>query len=84
MTVTGVHGRRIAFSAGVIHGRLQLTLRRPAARVRITIRYAALRVTGRLSAAVRRHHRSPVTVSLQTLDAAHHGVRERARIRPSG
>jgi hypothetical protein len=84
VTVTGVRGRRIAFSARVIHGRLQLTLRRSAPRLRITIRYAAIRVTGRLAAAVRGHHRSPVTVTVQTRDAGNHGVGERARIRPSG
>jgi hypothetical protein len=63
---------------------LQVTLTRSAPRIRIIIRYAAIRVTGRLAAAVRGHRRSPVTVSVQTLDTANHGVGERARIRPSG
>jgi subtilase family serine protease len=84
VTVTGTGGHGIGFSARLVRGRLQLTLARASARIRITIRYAAIRVTGRLAAAVRSRRRSPVTVSLQTLDAGNHGVGERARIRPSG
>jgi subtilase family serine protease len=82
--VTGPGGHRIAFAARVIQGRLQLTLARASSQIRITVRYSAIRVSSRLAAAVRGHRRSRVTVSIQTLDAAHHGVAERSRIRPRG
>ncbi len=84
LKVTAARGRRVAFSARLIRGRLQLTLARATSRIRISIRYSAIKVSGRLAAAVRAHHRSRVTVSIQTLDAAKHGVAERSRIRPRG
>jgi subtilase family serine protease len=84
VTITGLRGRLVAFSAVVVRGRLQITLARAAPRLRIAIRYAAIRVTRSLAANVRGRHHPAVTVSVETLDAADQGVGERARIRPSG
>jgi subtilase family serine protease len=84
VTVTGRGARRLRFTARVVRGHLQVTLSRASSRIRITIRYSALRATSGLAADVRARHRPAVTVSVQTLDAADHGLGERAHIRPSG
>jgi subtilase family serine protease len=84
LAVTGARGRRIAFTARLARGRLEIRLAHASPRIRITIRYAALKVSRRLAADVRGRHRPAVTVSVQTLDASNHGVGERSRIRPSG
>lgn len=84
VTVTGARGRRLAFSARLVGGRIELTLVHPSLRVRITIRWAAINATARLAADVRSHHPPAVRLSVLTLDAAHHGVGEQARIRPRG
>lgn len=84
VTLTGVGGHRISFTARLVHGRLQVKLARASSRIRLTIRYSAVRATGGLAAEVSGGRRPSVTVSVQTLDAADHVVGERARIRPSG
>jgi hypothetical protein len=84
LTVTGAGRRRLRFTARMVHRRLQVTLASASSRIRVTIRFAAVRATSRLAAEVRSRHRATVTVGVQTLDAANHGVGERARIRPSG
>ena len=84
LTLIGVGGRRIRFATRLVHGRLQVMLTRPSSQIRITIRYAAVRATSGLATDARGGRRLTVTLSLQTLDAAGHGVAERARIRPSG
>ena len=53
--VTGQSGRRVAFSSRLIRGRLQITLVRPAQKVRIAVARAAIKATGGLAANVRRH-----------------------------
>jgi subtilase family serine protease len=84
LTVTGAGRRRLRFTARMVHRRLQVTLASASSRIRVTIRFAAVRATSRLAAEVRSRHRATVTVGVQTLDAANHGIGERARIRPSG
>ncbi|HTX31701.1 MAG TPA: protease pro-enzyme activation domain-containing protein [Solirubrobacteraceae bacterium] len=84
LTVTGTGGRRLAFTARVVRRRLQVTLAGTSSRIRVTIRFAAVRATSHLAASVRSRHRATVTVGVETLDAADHGVGERARIRASG
>jgi subtilase family serine protease len=82
LTVTGAGGRRVRFTARLVHGRLQITLARASSRIRLTIRYSAVSTTSRLAADVSGGGRPPVTISVQTLDAVGHGLGERARIRP--
>jgi subtilase family serine protease len=84
VTVRGSSARGLRFSLRVVGGALQLTLTKPAAKIRITIRYGAIRATRRLAADVRGHRRPALTVSVQTVDAGHHGVAEQARIVPRG
>lgn len=83
VVVRGPRGRAIRFSDRVLRGRLQITLAHPRPRIQITIRYAALRASRSLTADVRGRHHPSITVSVLTLDAADHGVGERARIRAS-
>jgi hypothetical protein len=84
LTVTAARGRRLAFTARLVGGWLQITLGHASPRIRITILYASLRVSRALSASARGRGHLAVTVSVVTLDAAAHGVGERARIRASG
>ncbi len=84
LSITGSGGGHVRFTARMVHGRLQVTLARASGRIRITVRYAGLRASNHLSAEVRAHRRPTLTVSVQTLDAANHGVGQRAHIRPSG
>lgn len=84
MSVTGAHGRRVHFTARVVRGRLLVTLAGANSQIRISIHYGGLRATSRLASDVRSRHRPAVAVSVKTLDAADHGIGERAHIRPSG
>ena len=84
VTVTGARGRRIAFGARLVRGRLQVSVARATSRIRITIRFAAITATRRFAAEIRGRRHPAVTVSVQTVDAANHGVGERARLRPRG
>ncbi len=84
VTVTGTRGRRVAFLSRLVRGRLQIILTHAGARIRITIHYRAIRATASLSAVARGRGHPAILVSVQTLDAADHGVGESARIRASG
>jgi subtilase family serine protease len=84
VSVTGSFGRGVAFSSQLGGGALRITLAGATPRIRITIRYSALRVTASLAAAVRRHRAPALTVTVQTLDASNHGVGASARIRTRG
>jgi hypothetical protein len=84
VAVSNARGGAVRFSARLVRGRLQITLAHPSRRIRITIRYAAIRASRSLAADVRSRRRRSVTVSVVTHDAADHGVGERARIRASG
>jgi subtilase family serine protease len=84
VAVTGAHGRRLRFAAGVVRGRLQITLAHSSPRIRVTIRYSAIKASRALAAEVRRRVRPALTVGVQTRDAAGQGVGEQARIRPRG
>ncbi len=82
VTVTTAGGRRVGFASRVVRGQLQITLAIPASKVRIVVSYATLRATSGLAARVRQHHSAPLTVAVQTTDAADHPSGTSARIRP--
>ena len=82
--VTGQSGKRVAFSAQLIRGRLQITLARPAQKVRIVVGGAAIKATGGLAANARRHRTGALTVSIKTTDASDHIAATSARITPRG
>jgi subtilase family serine protease len=84
IVVLGSRGRRLAVFSRVVHGRLQIPLVGAASRIRVTIRYSAIRASGGLAAAVRGHRRPALTVAVETVDTAKHGVGEQARVRPRG
>ncbi len=84
VAVTGQGGRRLAFRARVVGGRLQVIMAKPAPKIRIVIRGAAIEVTRGLSANVRGRRTGALTVSVKTTDAGRHSVATSARIRPRG
>jgi len=82
--VTGPNGRRASFGARIVHGRLVLTLAKPAQRIRITISGSAIKAAGGLVANARRGRAPTVTVTVTTTDAARQRIGISARIRPRG
>jgi hypothetical protein len=66
----------------VIRGRLVLTLRAPAGRIRLTVSYNLLTASSSLAGKVRAHHRSPLEVTVATTDASHGTNTTTVRIRP--
>ncbi len=82
VTVTGKNGRRVAFGSRILRGRLQITLARPAQKLRIVIGGGAIRATDGLLANVRRHRGAVLTLTVTTTDAGRHSVAMGARLRP--
>jgi subtilase family serine protease len=82
VTVTAAGGRRVGFASRIVRSQLQITLTIPAPKVRIVASYAALRATSGLAATVRQNRTAPLTVAVQTTDAADHPSGTSARIRP--
>ena len=80
--VAGAGGRRIAFSSRVTRGRLVLTLRAVASRIRVTVSYNLLRASASLAARVRGNHGSALKVNVATTDAGHGANTTAVRIRP--
>lgn len=82
--VTVTNGRRVPSSARIVGGRLQITLVKPAQRVRITIGGSTIKAAGGLVANVRRHRSGALTVTVRTTDARRESVATSARITPRG
>jgi hypothetical protein len=80
--ITTASGRKLAFSFRVAHGRLAVTLRVPAAQVRITVSYSALTTSASLARRVRAHHRSPLKVFATTTDAAGRSTTTTVKVKP--
>jgi subtilase family serine protease len=82
VTVTGLHGGRLGFTARVKHGVLTITLRHATTVAKVTIRYATLTATHHEAAATRRGHASKLTITVTVTDS--HGTRTtlHARVRP--
>jgi subtilase family serine protease len=80
--VTGTGGRGVAFSSRVIRGRLVLTLRAPASRVKLTVSYNALTASASLARSARSRHRGPLKVIVAATDAARRTTSTTVKIKP--
>jgi len=84
VTVTLPNGRRVPARTRVRGRRLEVALMIPAARIRVSIAYAALRSTPRLAADVRARRSPTITVAVLAIDTSGRGAAARARVRPLG
>jgi hypothetical protein len=82
VTVTGVHGTRLGFSASVKHGMLTVMLRHAATLAKVTVRYATLTVTRHEASAARRGRAAKLGITVTVTDS--HGKRTtlRTSVRP--
>jgi subtilase family serine protease len=71
-----------AYTVVLVDGRLQIALRKPVWRIRVTIRPGAVKVSASVASAVRRHHSSLATIAVMTTDSTGHRVAVHARIAP--
>ena len=78
LTVTGVGGRRLKFSASLQRGTLVIKLRRTSPQVHLTIAYPRIKATGSLVA----HHSARMTLTVRATDALKLTTKLSARIRP--
>jgi hypothetical protein len=79
VSVTGVHGARLGFSAVVKHGVLTITLHHAASLARVTIRYATLTATPHEASAARRGSAGRLRIVVTVTDA--HGTIGAASVR---
>jgi hypothetical protein len=82
--VTGAGGKRLAFAAGLVRGRLTITLGVAARLVRIMVGNGAIKVTPALAASTRLNRVGTLGVTIQASDAGHHGTALKARFKPRG
>jgi len=83
VTVTGRTGKRLKFSARLVHGALVLTLRTATPQVHVTISSPRLAASGSLTSAIARHQASRVTLTLGVTDAVNLTTRLSQKIKPS-
>jgi hypothetical protein len=82
--VTGAGGKRLASAAGLVRGRLTITLGAAARLVRITVGNGAIKVTPALAASTRLNRVGTLGVTIQASDAGHHATALKARFKPRG
>ena len=83
ITVTGRGGRHLAFSAGLEHGTLVLTLHSAASQVRVTIAYPRIQASSSLTAQVAGQRASRITLTVEPTDGLKRTTRLTARLNPS-
>ena len=80
--VTGLHGARLGFSAGVKHGMLTITLHHATSLAKVTIRYATLTATDHEAALARGGHATRLRITVTVTDAHGTVTKARARVQP--
>jgi len=83
VTVTGRQGRHLKLTTRLVHGALVLTLRTASPQVLVTISAPRLAASGSLTAALARHQRPRVTLTIQVTDAGKVTTRLSPKVRPS-
>jgi hypothetical protein len=69
VSVSGLHGGRLRFSATAEHGVLTVKLRHATTLAKITVRYTTLTVTRREASAARRGHAAKLGITVTVTDS---------------